>query len=93
VRVTEINRNTANRLHHESTSSIDFEKLEKLCDYLECDVGSCWKQLSDESMGKNTNTWKCILPMQESSNSSGGLSVTGCNYGYSTKNQTLGKCF
>jgi putative transcriptional regulator len=39
LRDTEINRNTANRLYHESTSKIDFETLEKLCDYLECEVG------------------------------------------------------
>ncbi|WP_255418920.1 helix-turn-helix transcriptional regulator [Paraglaciecola sp. MB-3u-78] len=39
VRDTGINRSTANRLYHESTSSIDFETLEKLCDYLESDVG------------------------------------------------------
>ena len=38
VRDTGINRSTVNRLFHETTSRIDFETLEILCKYLECDV-------------------------------------------------------
>jgi putative transcriptional regulator len=45
VRDTEINRSTANRLYHESTSSIDFETLEKLCDYLEFVVGELLEKI------------------------------------------------
>lgn len=39
VRDTGINRSTLTRLYHETTSRIDFETLETLCRYLECDVG------------------------------------------------------
>ena len=38
VQDTGINRSTLNRLFHETTSRIDFETLEILCKYLECDV-------------------------------------------------------
>lgn len=39
VRDTGINRSTLTRLYHETTSRIDFDTLETLCRYLECDVG------------------------------------------------------
>ena len=39
VRDTGINRSTLTRLYPETTSRIDFETLETLCRYLECDVG------------------------------------------------------
>lgn len=39
VRDTGINRSTVNRLFHETNNRIDFETLEKLCDYLDCTVG------------------------------------------------------
>lgn len=39
VRDTGINRSTVNRLYHETTSRIDFETLEVLCKYLECEPG------------------------------------------------------
>ena len=39
VRDTEINRSTVNRLYHETTSRIDYQTLETLCRYLECDIG------------------------------------------------------
>jgi putative transcriptional regulator len=39
VRDTGINRSTVNRLFHETNNRIDFETLEKLCIYLECEVG------------------------------------------------------
>jgi len=35
---TEINRGTITRLYHETAVRVDFEVLEKLCVYLECDV-------------------------------------------------------
>jgi putative transcriptional regulator len=38
VRDTGINRSTVNRLYHETTTRIDYETLETLCKYLECDV-------------------------------------------------------
>ncbi|GAA0856288.1 helix-turn-helix transcriptional regulator [Aliiglaciecola litoralis] len=45
VRDTGINRSTVNRLYHETTSRIDFETLEKLCDYLECEVGELLEKI------------------------------------------------
>lgn len=39
VRDTGINRSTVNRLFHETTNRIDFETLEKLCVYLDCEIG------------------------------------------------------
>uniref|UniRef100_UPI004048DC04 helix-turn-helix domain-containing protein n=1 Tax=Rheinheimera sp. TaxID=1869214 RepID=UPI004048DC04 len=46
VRDTGINRSTLTRLYHETTTRIDFETLEILCKYLECDVGD-FLQLSE----------------------------------------------
>ncbi len=39
VRDTGINRSTVNRLFHETNNRIDFETLEKVCLYLNCEVG------------------------------------------------------
>ncbi|GAA6186656.1 helix-turn-helix transcriptional regulator [Aliiglaciecola sp. NS0011-25] len=43
VRDTGINRSTVTRLYHETTTRIDFETLETLCVYLECEVGDLIK--------------------------------------------------
>ena len=43
VRDTSINRSTVNRLYHETTTRIDYETLETLCKYLNCDVGEFLK--------------------------------------------------
>ena len=39
VRDTGINRGTITRLYHETATRIDFDILEKLCDYFDCEVG------------------------------------------------------
>lgn len=39
VRDTGINRSTVTRLYHETTTRIDFDTLEVLCKYLECEPG------------------------------------------------------
>jgi Predicted transcriptional regulator len=36
---TGINRGTITRLYHETAVRVDFEVLEKLCVYLECEIG------------------------------------------------------
>lgn len=36
---TEINRGTITRLYHETAVRVDFDVLEKLCNYLDCDIG------------------------------------------------------
>ena len=38
-RETGINRGTITRLYQETALRIDFEVLDKLCDYLDCEVG------------------------------------------------------
>ncbi|NQZ17441.1 MAG: helix-turn-helix transcriptional regulator [Idiomarina sp.] len=43
VRDTGINRSTLTRLYHETTSRIDFDTLETLCLYLECEIGDLLK--------------------------------------------------
>lgn len=39
ARDTEINRGTITRLYHETAVRVDFEALDKLCRYLECEIG------------------------------------------------------
>lgn len=39
ARETGINRGTITRLYHETAVRVEFEVLEKLCRYLECDIG------------------------------------------------------
>lgn len=48
VRDTGINRSTVNRLFHETTNRIDFETLEKLCVYLDCEVGDLLELKKDD---------------------------------------------
>ncbi|MGF1831533.1 helix-turn-helix transcriptional regulator [Photobacterium angustum] len=48
VRDAEINRNTVTRLYHETNNRIDFDTLEKLCRYLNCDVGDLLEITDDE---------------------------------------------
>ncbi|MEL7797961.1 helix-turn-helix transcriptional regulator [Idiomarina loihiensis] len=47
VRDTGINRSTLTRLYHETTSRIDFDTLETLCRYLECDVAQLLEVVDD----------------------------------------------
>lgn len=39
VRNTGINRGTITRLYHESAVRVEFQVLEKLCLYLDCEIG------------------------------------------------------
>jgi putative transcriptional regulator len=48
VRDTGINRSTVNRLYHETTTRIDYETLETLCNYLGCDVGD-FLEIADDT--------------------------------------------
>lgn len=51
MRDTGINRSTLTRLYHETTTRIDFETLETLCKYLECDIAD-FLQIVDEDNEK-----------------------------------------
>ncbi|MCQ1061168.1 helix-turn-helix domain-containing protein [Photobacterium sp. DNB23_23_1] len=48
VRDAGINRNTVTRLYHETNNRIDFDTLEKLCRYLDCQVGDLLEVIDDE---------------------------------------------
>ncbi|MBC7005184.1 helix-turn-helix transcriptional regulator [Photobacterium sp. BZF1] len=48
VRDAGINRNTVTRLYHETNNRIDFDTLEKLCRYLDCQVGDLLEMIDDE---------------------------------------------
>lgn len=39
VNETGINRSTVTRLYHETTTRIDFDTLEKLCSFFDCEPG------------------------------------------------------
>lgn len=49
VRDTGINRSTLTRLYHETTTRIDYETLEILCKYLECEVGDFLQLAEDQT--------------------------------------------
>lgn len=50
VRDTGINRSTLTRLYHETTTRIDYETLETLCKYLECEIGD-FLNIEDDHKG------------------------------------------
>lgn len=49
ARDTEINRGTITRMYHEEATRVDLEVIEKLCRYLEIDVGELYEVVDDES--------------------------------------------
>ncbi|PWI33451.1 XRE family transcriptional regulator [Vibrio albus] len=52
VRESGINRNTVTRLYHETNNRIEFETLEKLCRYLDCQVGDLLEVVNDDEIEK-----------------------------------------
>lgn len=49
VRDTGINRSTLTRLYHEKTSRMDFETLEIMCKYLECEISEFLEIIPNET--------------------------------------------
>ena len=47
-RETGINRGTITRLYHETASRIDLEAVDKLCNFLGCQVGDLFEHIDDE---------------------------------------------
>lgn len=45
---TGINRGTITRLFHETATRIDLDIIEKLCLYLECEIGDLFEIVSDK---------------------------------------------
>lgn len=48
VRDAGINRNTVTRLYYETNNRIEFETLERLCRYLDCQIGELLEIVDDE---------------------------------------------
>lgn len=48
ARDTGINRGTLTRLYHETAERIDFEVLEKLCEYLQVEVSAVLERTLEE---------------------------------------------
>ncbi len=48
ARQTGINKNTLSALYNEKVSGINFETLEKLCKFLECEVGDLLEYVPEE---------------------------------------------
>jgi putative transcriptional regulator len=44
---TGINRGTITRLYHETAVRVDFEVIEKLCRYLDCDLNDLLELIED----------------------------------------------
>ncbi len=51
ARETGINRGTITRLYQETAVRVEFDVLEALCDYLECDIGELFEVKKDLSTG------------------------------------------
>lgn len=47
VRESGINRNTITRLYHETNNRIEYETLETLCRYLECQISDLLEIIED----------------------------------------------
>ncbi len=48
ARDTNINRGTITRIYHETASRIDFDVLNKLCEYLDCEVSELYEHLKED---------------------------------------------
>lgn len=49
ARDIDVNRSTITRLYHETASRVDLDVIEKLCLYLDCEVGDLFEMVQDES--------------------------------------------
>lgn len=47
ARETGVNKNTIHRLYNETATRIDIEVIEKLCCYLEVDIGELFEIITD----------------------------------------------
>ena len=49
---TGIHRNTLTKLYRETTGGIDFETIEKLCNFFNCRVGDLLEYIPEDEAGK-----------------------------------------
>lgn len=47
---TGLSKNTIRALYYETAKGVQFETLEKLCDYLQCDVGEIFESEKEEAV-------------------------------------------
>ncbi len=48
ARDTNINRGTITRIYHEKASRIDLDVINKLCEYLDCEVGELYEHVEKD---------------------------------------------
>lgn len=48
ARETDINRGTITRMYHEEATRVDLEVIERLCRYLDINVGELYEVIDDE---------------------------------------------
>lgn len=51
VRATGISKTTLHKLYNEQSSRIDFETIDKLCEFLEVGVGELFEYISNDKKG------------------------------------------
>ena len=49
IRTTGISKSTMHKIYNEQTSRIDFETMDKLCEYLEVGVGDIFEHIREDS--------------------------------------------
>ena len=49
ARETEVNRGTITRMYHEEATRVDLDVIERLCRYLEIEVGELYEIVEDET--------------------------------------------
>jgi putative transcriptional regulator len=55
VRATGISQSTLHKLYHAQTSRIDFETLDKLCEFLNVQIGDLLKYVPNQQKEENEN--------------------------------------
>lgn len=51
ARATGLNRNTITLLYRETATKVDLCAVDKICDFLECEIGDLFERVSDEHKG------------------------------------------
>ena len=54
VRATKLSKTTLHKLYNEESKRIDFETINTLCRFLDCQVGDLFEYVEDEEVEKQT---------------------------------------
>ena len=57
ARDTDINRGTITRMYHEEATRVDLDVIERLCRYLQVDVGDLYEIIDEQS-----STFRYLMP-------------------------------